>query len=150
MLGLWGLGHTMVTFLAAVLDVPSHLYESAELDGAGWFQRLRWVTLPTISPVILFAVVLGVIQGLQYFTQAYVAAGVASGQASQAADVTSRSLGYAPTSTLFYPLLLYQHGFSDFQMGYASAMAVILLGVSFAVTMVIVLISRKWVHQAAG
>ena len=67
----------------------AHLYESAELDGAGPLQRLRWVTLPTISPVILFAVILGVIQGLQYFTQAYVAANVASGQASQAADVTA-------------------------------------------------------------
>ena len=74
LLGLWGVGNTMVIFLAAVLDVPRHLYESAELDGAGPLQRLRWVTLPTISPVILFAVILGVIQGLQYFTQAYVAA----------------------------------------------------------------------------
>ena len=149
-LGVWGVGNTMVIFLAAILDVPRQLYESAELDGAGPLQRLRWVTLPTISPVILFAVVLGVIQGLQYFTQAYVAAGVASGQASQAADVTSSSLGYPLNSTLFYPVLLYQHGFSDFQMGYASAMAVILLGVSFAVTMVIVLNSRKWVHQAVA
>ena len=148
-LGLWGVGNTMVIFLAAVLDVPRHLYESAEIDGAGPLQRLRWVTLPTISPVILFAVVLGVIQGLQYFTQAYVAAGVAGGQASQAADVTSVNLGYPLNSTLFYPVLLYQHGFNDFQMGYASAMAIILLGVSFAVTMVIVLNSRKWVHQAA-
>jgi multiple sugar transport system permease protein len=148
-LGLWGVGNTMVIFLAAVLDVPRHLYESAEIDGAGPLQRLRWVTLPTISPVILFAVVLGVIQGLQYFTQAYVAAGVAGGQASQAADVTSVNLGYPLNSTLFYPVLLYQHGFNDFQMGYASAMAIILLGVSFAVTMIIVLNSRKWVHQAA-
>ena len=79
MLGLWGIGNTMVIFLAAVLDVPQHLYESAELDGAGPWQRLRWVTLPPISPVILFSVVLGVIQGLQYFTQAYVAASVAAG-----------------------------------------------------------------------
>jgi multiple sugar transport system permease protein len=148
-LGLWGVGNMMVIFLAAVLDVPKHLYESAEIDGAGWFQKLRWVTLPTISPVILFAVVLGVIQGLQYFTQAFVAAGVASGQASQAADVTSSSLGYPLRSTLFYPVLLYQHGFNDFQMGYASAMAVLLLIVSFAVTLVIVLNSRRWVHQAA-
>src|ERR1700687_3233789 len=107
MLGLWGLGHTMVTFLAAVLDVPSHLYESAELDGAGWFQRLRWVTLPTISPVILFAVILGVIQGLQYFTQAYVAANIASGQASQAGDVTASSLGYPLASTPFHPGALF-------------------------------------------
>ena len=79
MLSLWGIGNIMIIFLAAVLDVPQHLYESAELDGAGPFQRLRWVTLPLISPVILFAVVLGVIQALQYFTQAYVAASVAGG-----------------------------------------------------------------------
>jgi multiple sugar transport system permease protein len=145
-LGLWGIGNTMIIFLAAVLDVPRQLYESAEIDGAGPLQRLRWVTLPTISPVILFAVILGVIQGLQYFTQAYVAAGVAAGQASQAADVTAVSLGYPQDSTLFYPVLLYQHGFTDFQMGYASAMAVLLLAVSFAVTLVIVVNSRRWVH----
>ena len=147
LLGLWGVGNTMVIFLAAVLDVPTHLYESAELDGANWLQRLRWVTLPTISPVILFAVILGVIQGLQYFTQAYVAASIASGQASQAGD-TLNALGYPEDSTLFYPVLLYQHGFNDFQMGYASALAMLLLLVSFAVTLVIVINSRKWVHQA--
>ena len=146
-LGLWGIGNTMVIFLAAVLDVPQHLYESAALDGAGPLQRLRWVTLPIVSPVILFAVVLGVIQGLQYFTQAYVAASIASGQASQAGD-TLNALGYPEDSTLFYPVLLYQHGFNDFQMGYASSMSMLLLIVSFAVTLVIVLNSRKWVHQA--
>jgi multiple sugar transport system permease protein len=149
-LGLWGVGNTMVIFLAAVLDVPRHLYESAELDGAGPLQRLRWVTLPTTSPVILFAVILGVIQGLQYFTQAYVAAGVASGQASQAADVTSGNLGYPLDSTLVYPVLLYQHGFSDFQMGYASAMAMLLLAVSFGVTLLILVNSRKWVHYGGA
>jgi multiple sugar transport system permease protein len=99
--------------------------------------------------VLLFAAVLGVIQGLQYFTQAYVAAGVASGQASQAADVTSASLGYPVDSTLFYPVLLYQHGFVDFQMGYASAMAMFLFAVSFIVTLTIVLNSRRWVHSGA-
>ena len=149
MLGLWGVGNTMIIFLAAVLDVPRTLYESAQLDGAGPLQRLRYVTLPSISPVILFAVVLGVIQGLQYFTQAYVAAGVAAGQASQAADVTSVSLGYPLDSTLMYPVLLYQHGFNDFQMGYASAMAMFLFVVSFAVTLVVVLNSRRWVHSGA-
>jgi len=149
LLGIWGVGNTMIIFLAAVLDVPRTLYESAQLDGAGPLQRLRYVTLPSISPVILFAVVLGVIQGLQYFTQAYVAAGVAAGQASQAADVTAVSLGYPLDSTLFYPVLLYQHGFTDFQMGYASAMAMFLLVVSFGVTLVIVLNSRRWVHVGA-
>ncbi len=145
-LGVWGVGNTMIIFLAAILDAPRQLYESAELDGAGPLRRLRWVTLPSVSPVILFAVILGVIQGLQYFTQAYVAAGVAAGQASQAADVTAVNLGYPEDSTLFYPILLYQHGFTDFQMGYASAMAMLLLAVSFSVTLLIVVNSRRWVH----
>src|SRR3954447_2369171 len=149
LLALWGIGNTMVIFLAAVLDVPRPLYESAELDGAGGFKRLIYVTLPSISPVLLFAAVYGVIQGLQYFTQAYVAAGVAAGQASQAADVTSVNLGYPKDSTLFYPVLLYQHGFNDFQMGYASAIAMVLLVVSFAVTLGIVLNSRRWVNAGA-
>jgi len=148
LLQIWGVGNAMVIFLAAVLDVPQHLYESAELDGAGPLQRMRYVTLPSISPVILFAVVLGIIQGLQYFTQAYVAANIAAGQASQAGD-TVNNLGYPQDSTLFYPILLYQHGFVDFQMGYASAMAIFLLIVSFAVVLVIVLNSRRWVHVAA-
>jgi multiple sugar transport system permease protein len=146
LLALWGIGNTMVIFLAAVLDVPKTLYESAQLDGAGAFKRLIYVTLPSISPVIMFSAIYGVILGLQYFTQAYVAAGVAAGQASQAADVTSVNLGYPKDSTLFYPVLLYQHGFNDFQMGYASAIAMILLIVSFAFTLVIVLNSRRWVH----
>jgi multiple sugar transport system permease protein len=149
MLAIWGVGNTMVIFLAAILDVPRPLYESAELDGAGAVKRMIYVTLPTISPVILFSVVYGIIQGLQYFTQAYVAAGVAAGQASQAADVTSVNLGYPKDSTLFYPILLYQHGFNDFQMGYAAAIAMILLIVSFAVTLVIVINSRRWVHAGA-
>src|SRR3954454_12416604 len=148
-LAIWGVGNTMVIFLAAILDVPRSLHESAELDGAGAFKRLIYVTLPSISPVLLFAAVYGVIQGLQYFTQAYVAAGVAAGQASQAADVTSVNLGFPKDSTLFYPVLLYQHGFNDFQMRYASAMAMLLLAVSFAVTLVILVNSRRWVQSGA-
>jgi multiple sugar transport system permease protein len=150
MLGLWGVGNIMIIFLAAILDVPRHLYESAELDGAGPLQRLRWVTLPTISPVILFSVVIGVIYGLQYFTQAYVAANVASGQASQAGDQTVNNYGYPEGSTLFYPVLLYQQGFRYFNMGYASALSVLLLGVAFVVTLLIILNSRRWVHYAGA
>jgi multiple sugar transport system permease protein len=149
-LGLWGIGNTMVIFLAAVLDVPRHLYESAEIAGAGWLQRLRYVTLPSISPVILFAVILGVIQGLQYFTQAYVAANVAAGQASQAGSESTLELGYPEGSTLFYPVLLYYHGFRFFNMGYACAMAMLLLAVAFLITLVIVRNSRRWVHYAGA
>ncbi|MGZ4338172.1 MAG: carbohydrate ABC transporter permease, partial [Gaiellaceae bacterium] len=150
LLGMWGVGNIMIIFLAAILDVPRHLYESAELDGAGPLQRLRWVTLPTISPVILFSVVIGVIAGLQYFTQAYVAANVASGQASQAGDQTVNNLGYPEASTLFYPVLLYQHGFRYFNMGYASAMSVLLLVVAFIVTVLIIRNSRRWVHYVGS
>ena len=150
LLAMWGVGTIFVIFLAAILDVPKHLHESAELDGAGAFRRLRYVTLPTISPVILFAVVLGVIQALQYFTQAYVAASIAAGQASQAGTISNLEQGYPEGSTLFYPVLLYYHGFRFFNMGYASAMAMLLLVVAFAVTLVIVRNSRRWVHYSGA
>jgi multiple sugar transport system permease protein len=149
LLGLWGIGNAMIIFLAALLDVPRHLYESAELDGAGPFARLRWVTLPSVSPVILFAVVIGVIEALQYFTQAYVASGIVGGGAGNAADPANR-LGYPEGSTMFYPLLLYQQGFRFFNMGYASALAIVLLIVAFAVTLLIIRNSRRWVHYQAG
>ncbi|MGZ4199491.1 MAG: carbohydrate ABC transporter permease, partial [Thermoleophilia bacterium] len=145
LLGIWGVGNLFIIFLAAVLDVPRHLYESAELDGTGPLQRLRYVTLPSISPVILFSVVISVIAAMQYFTQAYVAANIASGQASQAGDVTV-NLGFPQGSTLFYPILLYNDGFRDFSMGYASAMAVLLFVAAFAVTAIILVNSRRWVH----
>jgi multiple sugar transport system permease protein len=150
LLSIWGVGNIMIIFLAAILDAPRQLYESAELDGAGPFQRLRWVTLPTISPVILFAVVISVIAALQYFTQAYVAANIAAGQASQAGDQTVNNLGYPEGSTLFYPVLLYQHGFKFFNMGYASALSVLLLVVAFTITVLIIRNSRRWVHYAGG
>ncbi len=146
---LWGVGNTMIIFLAALVDVPTHLYESAELDGAGPLQRLRWVTLPSISPVILFAIVIGTIEALQLFTQAYVAASIAAGSASSAGD-PSNDLGYPEDSTLFYPVLLYQQGFRFFNMGYAAAMAVGLLVVSFAICLLILRNSRRWVHYAGG
>jgi multiple sugar transport system permease protein len=150
LLSLWGIGNTMIIFLAALLDVPRHLYESAELDGANGFKRLLYVTLPSVSPVLLFAVVIGLIDALQYFTQAYVASSIVNGGAGQAAD-NANHLGYPEGSTLFYPLLLYQQGFRFFNMGYASAMAVLLLAVAFAVTFLIVRNSRRFVHyQAAG
>jgi multiple sugar transport system permease protein len=148
LLGIWGVGNLMIIFLAALIDVPRHLYESAQLDGAGPFQRLRWVTLPTISPVILFAVVIGVIESMQYFTQAYVAASIATGQAASESAV---NLGYPENSTLFYPVLLYTQGFRYFKMGYASAMAMLLLAVALTVTLLILRSSRLWVfYQGAG
>jgi multiple sugar transport system permease protein len=150
LLSIWGVGNLMIIFLAAILDAPQQLYESAELDGAGPIQKMRWVTLPTISPVILFSVVISVIAAMQYFTQAYVASNIASGQASQAGDQTVNNLGYPEGSTLFYPVLLYQHGFRFFNMGYASALSVLLLIVAFTVTVLIIRNSRRWVHYAGA
>jgi multiple sugar transport system permease protein len=149
LLALWGIGNTMIIFLAAIVDVPKHLQESAELDGCGPLQRLRYVTIPSISPVILFSVVIGVIEALQYFTQAYVAADIAGGSASNAAD-SATNLGYPQNSTLFYPVLLYQQGFRYFNMGYASAMSVLLLVVALVFVLLIIRHSRRWVHYAAG
>ena len=110
---------------------------------------MRWVTLPSISPVILFAVVIGTIEALQLFDQAYVGATIAAGSASSAGD-PSNDLGFPEDSTLFYPILLYQQGFNYFNMGYASAMAVLLLAVSLVVTVAIVRRSDRFVHYAAG
>jgi multiple sugar transport system permease protein len=143
LLGTWAVGDLMVIFLAALLDVPKPLYEAAEIDGAGAWQRFRHVTLPSISPVLLFAAVTGVIQTLQYFTQAAVAASVASGRAETGAGI-STTFGYPGQSTLTYPLHLYVSGFRYYDMGYANALAVVLFIVAFAVTMVMLLRAKAF------
>jgi multiple sugar transport system permease protein len=146
LLALWGVGNMMIIFMAALLDVPRHLYESADLDGAGWFNRLRYVTLPSVSPVILFAVIIAVIESLQYFTQGYVAATTASGTGTGAGDTAGNNLGYPEGSTLFYPVWLYQQGFGYFNMGYAAAMSVMLLLAALAITLLLLRGSRRFVH----
>lgn len=143
LLGIWAVGDLMVIFLAGLLDVPKPLYEAAEIDGANAWQRFRNVTLPTISPVILFAAVTGVIQTLQYFTQAAVAASVASGRAVTGGGA-STSFGYPEQSTLTYPLHLYVSGFRYYDMGYANALAVLLFIVAFAVTLVMLLRAKAF------
>ena len=146
LLSLWGIGNAMVIFLAAILDVPEHLQEAAQIDGAGALRRLWYVTLPSISPVILFSIVIAVIAGLQYFDQAYVASSVAPPGAAGDAGDTAPTLGYPDGSTLFYPLLLYQQGFQYFNMGYAAALSILLLLVSLAVTLLVLRNSNRWMH----
>ncbi|MEV0186042.1 sugar ABC transporter permease [Streptomyces sp. NPDC050625] len=136
MLALWGSGTLMVIFLSALLDVPAEQYEAAELDGANAWQRFRYVTLPAISPVVLFATVTGVIAGLQYFTQAMVASQVANGN-------VQASPGYPDGSTLTFPQQLYVTGFTQFHVGYACALAVVLFVVAMAFTIVLL-------RQASG
>jgi multiple sugar transport system permease protein len=148
LLGLWGIGDIMVIFLAAVLGVPASLYEAAELDGAGAWHRFRYVTLPSIRPVILFAAVTGVIYTLQYFDQAAVAGAVASGSATTGGGISS-SFGYPEGSTFTYPLWLYTAGFRYSALGYANAMAVALFVVAFAVTVFLLRRSKAFSGEAA-
>lgn len=138
LLAMWGIGNTMIIFLAALLDVPRSLYEAAEVEGANTWQRFRFVTLPMISPVIFFSLVIGVIYGFQYFTEAYVAAG------------GSGSLGDPQGSLLFYGIYLYQQGFAYFHMGYASALAWVLFGIIMLWTLLLIRSSRRWVHYQGG
>jgi multiple sugar transport system permease protein len=143
-LAMWGIGSVMVIFLAALLDVPQELYEAADLDGVGPWQRMRFITLPTVSPVILFAAITGVIDGLQYFTQGYVAATAAGG--GDAGAGSGNALGYPQGSTLFFPVWLYQQGFQYFALGYASAMAVVMFLVTLVVVGVLIVASRRWIY----
>ncbi len=139
LLGVWVMGDLMIIFLAALLDVPQELYEAASLDGASSRQKGRYVTLPTIAPVLVFGAVTGVIAALQYFTQAAVASTVASGKAGVGEGV-SAGLGYPDNSLLTYTQWIYVRGFGNYQMGYASALAVLLFVVA---SLFLVLLMRR-------
>ncbi len=140
LLGLWGIGDLMIIFVAALLDVPVELHEAAALDGAGVWQRFRYVTLPSISPVLQFAAITGVIGMLQYFTQAAVASSVASGAVTGGGGIAN-TFGYPSGSTFTYPLYLYVISFGPRGLlGYASVLSVVLFVV--AVTFTLILLRR--------
>ena len=141
-LGLWGIGDAMIIFLAGLLDVPRQLYEAADIEGASAWAKFRYVTLPMLTPVIFFSLVIGVINGFQYFTQAYTASTAIGGQRSD--------LGTPQNSLLFYSVYLYQQGFNYFRMGYASAMAWVLFLITMVCTLVMIRTSRRWVHYQGG
>ncbi len=132
LLAVWGIGDLMVIFMAALLDVPKEQYEAAELDGANARQRFRHITLPNISPIILFAVVTGIIGAMQYYTQPIVASKVASGVMG-GSGVTFVP-GYPDDSTLTLPQLVYSLGFSQFNYGAACVVALVLFAFSMAFT----------------
>jgi multiple sugar transport system permease protein len=135
LLSLWAIGDLMVIMMAALLDVPTELHEAAAIDGASGAQRFRFVTLPAISPVLLFATITGIIETLQYFTQAEVAAKVASGVTDLPG--TSQPPGYPQDATLTYPQWIVEQGFRQFNLGYASALSVLLFVVALLVTSVL-------------
>ena len=138
-MGVWGVGGIMIIFLAALQDVPRSLYEAAEIDGAGTLKKFVHITLPGISPVIFFQLIMGVINNFQYFTQAYLMIGSSTGGGL---NVVS---GGAENSLLFYALYLYQNAFNLFKMGKASAMAWILFLIVALVTFVIFKTQDRWV-----
>ncbi len=129
LMSLWGVGSSTVIYLAALQDVPVELYESAALDGANGWRRFWHVTLPMISPMVLFNCVIGLIGAFQYFTEAYV--------------ITS---GGPADSTLFYALYLYNNAFNYLKMGYASAMAWILVIIVLLATWLTLKGSEHRVH----
>jgi multiple sugar transport system permease protein len=132
LLALWGIGDLMVIFMAALLDVPREQYEAAELDGARAFTRFRYVTLPNISPIVLFAVITGVIDTLQYYTQPLVAGKVASGVIGGSGQ--NFAPGYPDKSTLTVPQIIYNLGFQRFDTGAACVVALVLFALAMVFT----------------
>ncbi len=129
MIGLWGMGVTMVVFLAGLQDIPAHLYEAAEIDGAGWWERFRHVTLPMMSPVILFNGVIGIIDSFQIFTPALII-----------------TRGGPDNASLFYGLYLYDNAFRYLKMGYASTLAWLMFVIVAILTLLVFRITGNWVY----
>lgn len=130
-LNVWTFGAPMVIFLAGLRQIPSELLEAAAVDGAGRIRRFRAVTIPLLTPVIFFNLVLQLIGAFQAFTPAYIVSGGTGGPAH---------------STLFYTLYLFQVGFQNFEMGYASALAWLLLVVIGIFTALNFIAAKYWVH----
>ncbi|MGQ9630013.1 MAG: carbohydrate ABC transporter permease [bacterium] len=128
-MSIWAVGGAVIIYLAGLQDIPQQLYEAATVDGANWWQLFIHITIPMLSPVIFFNMIIGLIGAFQYFTQAYVITG-----------------GGPADSTLFYSLYLYFSAFQFFKMGYASAMAWILFLIIMGATLLIFKTSGRWVH----
>lgn len=128
-MSMWGVGGGMLIYLAGLQGIPTQLYEAASIDGAGNFRKFWTITLPMLSPVIFFNLIMGIIGSFQVFTQAYV-----------------MTNGGPNNATLFYVLYLFQKGFQQFQMGYASALAWVLFAIVLALTALVMRSSKSWVH----
>ena len=134
-ISMWTLGADSLIFLAGLKDVPADVLDAASIDGAGPFRRMLSITLPLITPVILFNLVMGIIGSFQIFAQALIIGG---------------TNGEPLDSTLMYMVLLYKNAFRYFSMGYASAMAVVLFVGVLLLTMLIFRTSRYWVYYEGG
>jgi multiple sugar transport system permease protein len=128
LLAVWQFGSPMLIFLAGLRQIPAELYESASIDGANAPQKFLRITLPLLTPIIFFNLIMQTISGFRVFTQAFIVTG-----------------GAPLDTTLFYALYLYQRAFSSFQMGYASAMAWVLLLIIGVLTAISFRLSSLWV-----
>ncbi|MCB0086106.1 MAG: sugar ABC transporter permease, partial [Caldilineaceae bacterium] len=128
-MSLWGVGGTMVIFLAGLQGVPAELYEAASIDGAGALHRFRQITLPMLTPVIFFNLLIGLIDSFQIFSSVFI-----------------MTNGGPQNQTLFYVLYLYWNGFKYFQMGYASALAWVLFVIIMLFTLLQFRMSKRWVY----
>lgn len=132
-ISLWNLGNVFIIYLAGLQGVPTHYYEAAEVDGASSVQKFLKITLPLITPSILFNTIVGFIGSFKVFTQAYVMTG-----------------GGPANRTLFYVLYLYFKAFQDFRMGYASALAWVLFIIIMIITLLQLWLSKRWVYYEGG
>lgn len=133
LLVVWQFGAPMVIFLAGLKQIPEHLYDAAAVDGANWWRRFVSITVPMLSPVIFFNLVLELVGAFQAFTPAYIVSGGSGGPAD---------------ATLFYTLYMYIMGFQNFEFGYASAMAWVLLAIVGVCTALMFRFARSWVFYA--
>jgi len=132
-MSLWTVGGAMIVFLAGLQNIPRELHEAAELDGAGQWARFYHITLPMLSPVIFFNLILGLIGGFQTFTQAYV-----------------MTRGGPLNATMFYALYLYLNAFTFLKMGYAAALAWIMFLIILVLTLLQFKLARHWVYYEAA
>ncbi len=135
LMGLWGIGNMMLIFLAGLQGVPTELYEASRVDGAGPWSQFRNVTLPMISPVLFYNLIIGLIATFQYFTQAF---------------VLTNGRGDPNNATLFFNLDLYREGWKYYDMGYAATLAWLLFVIVLAITIVLFRTSRLWVYESGS
>ncbi len=133
LMSLWTIGFPMVTFLAGLQGIPAQLYEAAEIDGAGPWAKFRYVTVPMMSPIILFNVISGLIDSFQTFTPAFL-----------------MTNGGPANASLFYGLYLYNNAFKWFNMGYASALAWLMFAIILVLTGAVFRSSIRWVYYEGG
>ncbi|HET6379595.1 MAG TPA: sugar ABC transporter permease [candidate division Zixibacteria bacterium] len=132
LMGLWGIGNMMLIFLAGLQSVPTELYDAARVDGAGRWASFRHITLPMISPVLFYNLIIVLIATFQYFTQAYV---ITNGRGDPGGE------------TLFFNLNLFREAFQFYNMGYASALAWLLFVVVLGLTLVLFRTAGRWVYE---